>query len=115
MDRAWGPETVGLWEGAESRATLGFLAWDTGGMLEHGTSIGRARMETAASERRHLGCKLYVGLGQTWEVNGALGVVAETTEARGLVEEGSRLGPEMGCAGPQGTSHRCAGAIVSEA
>ena len=37
MDRAWGPETVGLWEGAESRATLGFLAWDTGGILEHGT------------------------------------------------------------------------------
>lgn len=58
MDRAWGPETVGLWEGAESRATLGFLAWDTGGMLEHGTSIGRARMENSQHQR-----------GDIWDAN----------------------------------------------
>lgn len=57
-----------------------------------------------------------MGLGQSWQVNGALGVLPETTEARGVAEEGSRLGPEMGRgAGPPETLHGCTGATVSEA
>lgn len=30
MDRAWGPETVRVREEVETRAALGFLAWETG-------------------------------------------------------------------------------------
>lgn len=50
-----------------------------------------------------------MGLRPSWEVNGALGIITKTTEARGVDEERSRLGHRA-----SGTSQRRVGAIVSE-
>lgn len=50
-----------------------------------------------------------MGLRPSWEVNGTLGIITKTTEARHVDEERSRLGH-----GASGTSQRRVGAIVSE-
>lgn len=50
MDRAWGPETVRVREEVETRAALGFLAWETGQMMRQGGS-----RETPSGERARMG------------------------------------------------------------
>lgn len=69
MGGAWEPETVRVWKGAQTRAPLGFLAWETGWMMGRGDSMGdlrgRARMGSLEHQKGAVleadGC---VGLGR---------------------------------------------------
>lgn len=84
-----------VWEGEEIRVTLGFLAWMTRRVMKHSIWVGRARMlqrDSGASEKRCAAGRWYVGLRPSWEVNGALGVITKSTDARHVGEEGPRLG-----------------------
>lgn len=124
MDRAWGPDTTRVWEGEETGVSLGFLSWKTEWMME-----GEAKWKIQEVEPGwSLECQGevqeadgFMGLGHSGEVSRAWRVVSEAMEAGDMdgehvhAEEGSRSGPETGCSRPQGTPHRCAGAIVSEA
>ena len=71
--------------------TLGFLAWKTGWMMEGGPKWKTQEVEPGWSLERQGDVQEedgYMGLGHSWGVSGARGVVSEAIEARGMDEEG---------------------------
>lgn len=92
MDRAWGSDTVRVWEGEETGVILGFLAWKRGWMRERGPKWKIQEVEPGWS-LEHQGdvqeADGYMGLGHRWEVSRAWGVVSEAIEAGGVHEEGA--------------------------
>lgn len=79
------------WEGEETGVTLGFLAWKTGWMMEGGPKWKTQEVAPGWSPESQGDVQeadRYTGLGHSWQVRRAWGVVSEAIEAGRVDEKG---------------------------